>query len=78
MKPLRNNPCIGCVAPKRHPGCHDTCGDYIVEKAFHNVALEEEYEKRGIDGYSVDHMRKNSDRARKSKQDFKGHYWRNC
>ena len=23
----RTNPCYGCVAPKRHPGCHDSCKD---------------------------------------------------
>ena len=25
--------CNGCVAPKRHPGCHATCEDYLKEKA---------------------------------------------
>lgn len=22
-------PCKDCVAPKRHSGCHSTCGEYI-------------------------------------------------
>ena len=21
-------PCMGCVAPKRYPGCHDHCNEY--------------------------------------------------
>ena len=25
--------CNGCVAPKRHLGCHATCEDYLKEKA---------------------------------------------
>lgn len=25
--------CKDCVAPKRHPGCHDTCEDYKKEIA---------------------------------------------
>lgn len=24
--------CIKCVAPKRHPGCHGTCEEYLKEK----------------------------------------------
>ena len=31
-------PCKGCVAPKRYPGCHATCLEYLTYKA--------EYEKR--------------------------------
>ena len=30
--------CKDCVAPKRHPGCHDRCPEYLAEK--------EQYEKR--------------------------------
>ena len=26
------NCCWGCVAPKRHPGCHGHCPEYIAEK----------------------------------------------
>ena len=22
-------PCMGCVAPKRHPGCHSGCEEYV-------------------------------------------------
>lgn len=27
--------CKGCVAPKRYPGCHGSCPDYLAEKAEH-------------------------------------------
>ena len=26
--------CKDCVTPKRHPGCHDVCPEYIHEKAL--------------------------------------------
>ena len=32
--------CNGCVAPKRHLGCHSTCPDYIKEKRQHDEACE--------------------------------------
>ena len=25
--------CMDCVAPKRYPGCHDRCPEYLKEKA---------------------------------------------
>ncbi len=25
--------CYKCTQPKRHPGCHDHCGEYLAEKA---------------------------------------------
>lgn len=28
--------CNGCVPPKRYPGCHDHCEEYIKEKEAHN------------------------------------------
>ena len=27
--------CLKCVPPKRYPGCHDHCQDYLAEKAEH-------------------------------------------
>lgn len=35
--------CLGCVAPKRHTGCHGSCQEYITEKT--------EYEKRKVEYY---------------------------
>lgn len=25
--------CKGCVAPKRYPGCHGSCPDYLADRA---------------------------------------------
>lgn len=25
--------CYGCTPPKRHLGCHDTCKEYLLQKA---------------------------------------------
>ena len=78
MKPMRDNPCHCCVEPKRHTGCHGTCGDYIVAKAFHNDQIEADRERRYLDEYGVSNTRKNADLARKRKRDFKGCNWRHC
>lgn len=32
-------PCNGCVAPKRHRGCHATCPDYIPWNEEHQQEL---------------------------------------
>ncbi len=34
--------CKDCVAPKRHPGCHDHCDIYIEEKRKHDELREKE------------------------------------
>lgn len=28
--------CMGCVAPKRYPGCHGRCPEYLADKAKHD------------------------------------------
>ena len=28
--------CYGCVAPKRFPGCHGSCPEYIAQRAEHD------------------------------------------
>lgn len=35
--------CKNCQ--KKQPGCHSSCSDYIIEKAFHEAEKEERYEK---------------------------------
>ena len=40
--------CNGCVAPKRHTGCHGHCPEYIEEKAVHDKQMEAERKKREI------------------------------
>lgn len=39
--------CHGCIPPKRHPGCHDHCPEYIAEKEAHEKRKAElDREKR--------------------------------
>lgn len=35
--------CYGCVAPKRHPGCHDHCPEYLAEKAESDKQREKRF-----------------------------------
>ena len=41
--------CRGCVAPKRHPGCHSGCQEYITQKAEHDRLKKIYDEKNRID-----------------------------
>ena len=45
--------CKGCVAPKRYPGCHVHCPDYLAEKAKHDTE-KAEIEKRKYIEYGLD------------------------
>ena len=58
---IRIDCCNGCVPPKRHFACHDTCPDY-------NEAKEElKYKERMVDGYvngSIKRMKSHSTRGR--------------
>lgn len=64
--------CKGCVAPKRHPGCHSSCTDYIREKAEHDrlkAIYDREIEiKRGLDSQLL----KGVIRANKARRKMKG------
>lgn len=40
--------CAGCVAPKRHPGCHDHCPEYGAEKAEYTRCKAEEDARRKV------------------------------
>lgn len=40
--------CKDCVAPKRYPGCHDHCPEYIKEKTAYDAKMAEEHRKRAI------------------------------
>lgn len=76
MKGLTDNPCNGCVAPRRYPGCHAKCPDYIIAAAFHEAERRIEFEKREIESYSVENRLNNTDQARKRRREFKGYRWR--
>lgn len=38
--------CNGCVAPKRYPGCHGSCPEYIEEKAENDAQREADNKRR--------------------------------
>lgn len=40
--------CKDCVAPKRRPGCHGSCPEYLVEKAEHDKQRIEQANKDSI------------------------------
>ena len=41
--------CMGCVAPKRHPGCHGHCPEYLAEKTKHDELRVAEYKRKRIE-----------------------------
>ena len=40
--------CFGCVAPKRNPGCHGHCPEYIAEKEQHDKEKAVADQKKAI------------------------------
>lgn len=60
--------CFYCVPPKRHPGCHAECAEYIKSRAeFDRMREIEKGERRKDDelrSYDVDR----NERARKKKK----------
>lgn len=46
--------CNGCVAPKRYPGCHSHCPEYLVERAEHDrrKAIYDKEKRLDIDIYT--------------------------
>lgn len=44
--------CNGCVAPKRHPACHDHCEEYKKERAEYDerkaIADKKKFTEQGI------------------------------
>lgn len=43
--------CHHCVAPKRHPGCHSHCPDYIEAKAKYDQKRMDARQQSWINGY---------------------------
>lgn len=41
--------CKGCVAPKRFPGCHASCPEYLHDKAEHDRRKAVYAKERDID-----------------------------
>ncbi len=42
------NSCMGCVAPKRYPGCHAKCPEYLAAKAEHDRLKAKHDKERDI------------------------------
>ncbi len=49
--------CKSCVAPKRHPGCHGHCPEYLAEKAVYEAEKAEtdkrKYINAGLDAMAI-------------------------
>ena len=57
--------CYGCVAPKRHPGCHGHCPEYLAEKEQDEKEKEQCRKKRDI---SVSIYQQRADKVAKAKR----------
>ena len=55
--------CKGCVAPKRYPGCHGHCPEYLAEKAKHDADRVEENRRRQIEYGIISQLRSGVRRA---------------
>ena len=40
--------CNGCAAPKRYPGCHSNCPEYLKERAEYDALMEAERKTKAI------------------------------
>ena len=40
--------CKDCVSPKRYPGCHDHCPEYLAQKEKHDKERIEQAKLNGI------------------------------
>ena len=60
--------CFGCVAPKRHPGCHGHCPEYAKDKAAHDEQKAAEDTAKaisyGINAQKAEYVRKAFKRMR--------------
>ena len=55
--------CKDC--PEKHPGCHSTCPDYIIEKAFYEEKKAEHYKNQLIQRRLDDQMFHGIDKRKK-------------
>ena len=59
--------CRGCVAPKRYPGCHGHCPEYLAEKAKHDKAKAEMDKAKNIERGLDSHFAIVAYRAKKAR-----------
>lgn len=50
--------CKGCVPPKRYPGCHDRCPEYLEEKKKNDQIRDQKYKENAIEAGLFDHNRR--------------------
>ena len=65
------NCCNGCVAPKRYPGCHDHCEEYIREKEAHNQRKAELDQGQQISAAIYSARANKVERAMRKRRSFK-------
>lgn len=60
--------CIDCKPPKRHPGCHDHCPEYIGERAEHDERKAVFDKQRQLNGNLTAQRLSGIDRAKKKRK----------
>ena len=63
--------CKDCVAPKRHPGCHDYCKEYLKEKEEHERQTEASRKEKLIVNGIVDQQLKAINKLKDRRNKFK-------
>ena len=59
--------CRGCVAPKRYPGCHGHCPEYLADKAKHDEEKAEKERRESTERGLNAHFAKVAYRANKAR-----------
>lgn len=65
--------CKSCVPPKRKPGCHDKCPDYIKDKKEHDEFKKKIWEKKKIEKELSEYKKEavNKERTKKFRRNKK-------
>lgn len=64
--------CKGCVAPKRHPGCHSTCPEYLADKERHDKEKADADKKKMVEAGLTSQTFVGVNRAHKAQRRMKG------
>lgn len=67
--------CKGCTPPKRYPGCHSHCPEYIAEKALHDKQKADVDRQRNIEAGLTSQACIGFNRAHKAQRKMKG-WWK--